>query len=545
MSCSADPSHLCLTYLTHLTLQAWGSLTEVNLAGNKVHKFEGYRYYMSKYAPALKILDGVENAGDADEDNAPSNPLKVKPLADVKRYYEMKRKLMANPELMAKAAAAAKAADAAAEEGDDDDEALMEAVVEEKDEEDPEGFVRVLISDLTAQLTRCFEGPKVAQAIMQRIDSLVDKILDAPIEARILFTKAHPPEEAIEDFVQTMVVVLERDEAMVEPCLTIMTKLLAVVNQGIGARCLVQLRDLLQSSLVMSELGGPLLVEILFPRFEDPQIEVKERDQLIEAIFQIEHPEVSRALPQIIKILMELIKDREDRPSEALLGIFIQAVTGEGCDLAPLAQIFRKDRLPKDIIELLQEFKTRIGREDEEDKIHYSQLLKLTGTLSAMDGELAQMFVRAAVHLTLLDQMKNKMQDPQALMFEETLVTIGEIIAAIGGLCKDKDALDQAIGRGFLTQLTVCLAIPDLPPKVISTAYRSLYLVLTFAVPDPLEDQIPDDLKKPRDRVAKYHELVRENAIQVYPTYDTEKDASGEDWMLTRTSINEVKSAPI
>ena len=170
-------------------------MKEINLAGNKVGKFEGYRYYMSKYCPGLTMLDGVETSGDNDPSNEPPNPQKVKPLADVLRVFEMKKKLMANPELMEKAAAMA-AEMKAAEEGDEegDDEGLVEAVAEVKEEEEEEpGTVRVLISDLTAQLTKCFEGPKVAQAIMTRVDMLVERLLACPSENRVMFTKGVLP----------------------------------------------------------------------------------------------------------------------------------------------------------------------------------------------------------------------------------------------------------------------------------------------------------------------------------------------------------------
>jgi len=527
--------------------QAWTGLKELNLAGNKVLKIEGYRFYMATFSPSLTMLDGVDTVGDADPSKEPvtgSLLPKVKPLHEVKRKYAMMKKLMQDPELMAKAAAAAEALDA--EEAEDEDEEGVEKVKEveyveeEKDEEDPSGSVRVLISDLTRQLTRCFEGSRIAQQVCKKLDGACDKIMDSPMDNRILFTKGQDSSEVIEEFVQTIVVVLEKDTSLIEPGLTIMTKMLTIINEGIGKRILIQLKDLLQSSASMGDVGGGLLIDIIFARVEEQNTPEDERQQLLEALYEIAHPEVAANIHIILKSLIDGLKAAGDEPPEYLLGLFVQIVEGDVDDT--VVQIFRKEKVSKIIIDLLNFFKSKLGRESAQEKEMYSKVLSIIAGMAASDEELASNFVRSNVHMTLLDQMNKKLQDSAALMYEATWISIGQVVSAISGLCKDRGAMDQAIAKGFLNQLTVCLSQEELPPKLISTAYRSLLLMLTFAVPDPLEDQIPDTIVKKFERENAYNALIREHAVRIVPelTEDEEIDISEEPWMIKRKQINEV-----
>ena len=171
------------------------------MMGNKVTKLEGYRFFMSTFS-SVRELDGVETSGDTD--NEPSGQLrsKVKPLSEVLRYYDMKKKLMENPELMAQAQAQADAMDAAEAAEEDESETGSKKGDEEKEEEEEDeelffGAVRVIIGDLTKSLTRCFEGTKMAQAVMAKVDVMIDKLVEAKINDRVMFLKGTTPEEVI------------------------------------------------------------------------------------------------------------------------------------------------------------------------------------------------------------------------------------------------------------------------------------------------------------------------------------------------------------
>ena len=80
------------------------------------------------------------------------------------------------------------------------------------------------------------------------------------VNDRVMFLKGTTPEEVIEEFVQTIVVVLERDASLQEVALSIMIKMMCISNNGIGERLMIQVKDLLTASVSMGELGGPLLI---------------------------------------------------------------------------------------------------------------------------------------------------------------------------------------------------------------------------------------------------------------------------------------------
>ena len=533
-------------------MQGWGGLTELNFMGNKVHKSEGYRYYMATYGKSLKLLDAVELDGDDDEKNKPLVALKVKPYAEIVKYYELRAKVLANPDLMKKPDGNSTGA---AKGDDDEDEEAAEGEGEEE-EEDLGPHVRVLMTDLSAQLAKCFEGPKVAQQVMKRLETVIDKLIVAAPEHRVIFEKGSEPAELLEDFLQTIVVVLEKDDSVIASVLTILTKMLTISNQGVGARCLVQLKDLLLSSAKYGDVGIELVLEICVPMITGTYSETsdfsplfiqmfgdgaaerseKEKDLLITSLYEMQHEDVTAGLGPVVKYLCDMLKSEGSKCSHAVFGLLGGAAADEN-----LHAILRKEKIMNNISDMLKEVnamrnnkKLKLGQAERDRlKQRFEHLLLIIGGMAENDIDAAMVYAKKGVHVELLTQMSSLLQDVEALQHDHTFILLGQMITCISGLCNDPAALEKAMSKNFLEHLVEILARgTSLPCQLVSACYRSLAQILKFSVPPDPTEGIDDMVELTVvQREKKKREAIREAAATDY---------SEEPWMAVRIQINEV-----
>eukprot|EP00658_Telonema_sp_P-2_P032054 TRINITY_DN23838_c0_g1_i5.p1 TRINITY_DN23838_c0_g1~~TRINITY_DN23838_c0_g1_i5.p1 ORF type:complete len:1742 (+),score=459.44 TRINITY_DN23838_c0_g1_i5:215-5440(+) len=527
-------------------MQNWPKLRELNFMGNKLNKTEGYRYYLAAYSSGLKLLDGVESEGDADEKFRPPNPIKVKPLSEVLKFWELRQKVMANPDLFKKPKIPK---DSQADEDGADPEGVegLAAEGEETDPEDQGPFVRVLMSDLTNRLSGCFEGPKEAQTVMTQLLRAVKRLVAASPEHRIIFEKETEAVEVIEDFLQTMVVVAERTDSVIQEALTILITMLSLSNKNIGLRCLIQLKDLLLSSAKYGDVGVPLLLDLVVPQILDPAKPVEERDLLVEALYQIEHPNVTAGLEPVVTFLCDILKSDVLETSDSVMGLLGSAARDES-----LCVILRKEKIMSVIADILKEATRQQavaagkGKEKSAGKkgpeiseevlerlaLRFTHSLDIVAGMARNDVLAAEQYVKKNIHIELLSKMNSLLMDAEALRKETTWLTIGEIITCVSALCNDPKALQQAMEKKFLDQLVVILQQDGLPCSVIAASYRSLSLILRFSVPDDPTLGIDNELDLSQAAKAKKKRAAIRAAA--------EADDSNEDWMQVRLQINEV-----
>jgi len=206
-----------------------------------------------------------------------------------------------------------------------------------------------------------------------------------------------------------------------------------------------------------------------------------------------------------------------------------------------------KFKIFKDIVDIMQNPELKGRRETgsliEQDQELMSILLLVVGRTASKNQEAASMFVKASIHLQLLDLIKASLEDADALRLPETWLTIGERVQCISGLCKDSTALVQAIENNFLERLVVILQTDGLPLILISTTFKSLLQILRFAVPPHYSEAIDPTWKK-QALLDGTHRCIKESAalcmIQDGEEWEPLNDHSGEEWMKTRDQINQV-----
>jgi len=161
-----------------------------------VTKSEGYRFYLTLYIPSLSHLDDMETGGDSDTDNKPGGPpIVVQPFSEVKRYYELRKQMMADPEsFKPKPEDVPDDPKPSVAEGGDP-EGVGGGKEDDLDEEMLGGNTKVLFSDLSNMLVGCFEGPAKAQRIFSKVVEMTRVIGEVPPECRLMFTKNSDPME--------------------------------------------------------------------------------------------------------------------------------------------------------------------------------------------------------------------------------------------------------------------------------------------------------------------------------------------------------------
>merc|ERR1711865_586072 len=102
--------------------------------------------------------------------------------------------------------------------------------------------------------------------------------------------------------------------------------MLTISNHGVGARCLVQLKDLLLSSAKYGDVGFELVLDICVPQITGsysessdhaplfmqmfgegaPERSEKERDLLITSLYEMEHDDVTSGLGPVVKFLCDM-----------------------------------------------------------------------------------------------------------------------------------------------------------------------------------------------------------------------------------------------
>jgi len=399
-------------------------------------------------------------------------------------------------------------------------------------------------------LVECFEGPAKAQKVFSKVIDMTMVIGEVPADCRVMFIKGCNPAEVLEEFLQTLSVVMEKDAECAKPGFITLVNLLKISNQGVSGRCLVQLQDMMMASGLWSEIGSPILLDFAEKELNSETTDLLEKNLICDAIGAIETDEVKEGLGRFLNPVMDSIRASKGEMGNPEAMAYLQTnlkVLSMCAEDTMLIPAMSKFKLFKDIVEIMNFPELKYRRENQmltqADHTLLSTVYLIVGRTASANSEAAAVFVRAGVHLDLMNLIRESLEDADALRLEETWITIGERVACISGLCKDATALEQAMDKGFLDQLVVILDQDSLPLILISTTYQSLLQILEFAVPDHYSKNIDPTWKK-QVLLDGTHQCIKDAAamsmVEGGEEWQELNDHSKDVWMLKRAKINEV-----
>ena len=162
-------------------------------------------------------------------------------------------------------------------------------------------------------------------------------------------TDLRAPTELIEEFIQTLILLIERQPAAASKAVRLMVLCLSISNEGLADRAREQLLDFLEAGGFYSQLVVSTLIATLLPQLTDAKIPQRARDLLLQALHQLaeEGEGVKEAMRPLAPTLAQWMADAE--PSEAVLGVVAAA-----CRDPKTALELREERVGKRVIVLLQ-----------------------------------------------------------------------------------------------------------------------------------------------------------------------------------------------
>ena len=162
-------------------------------------------------------------------------------------------------------------------------------------------------------------------------------------------TDLRAPTELIEEFIQTLILLIERQPAAASKAVRLMVLCLSISNEGLADRAREQLLDFLEAGGFYSQLVVSTRIATLLPQLTDAKIPQRARDLLLQALHQLaeEGEGVKEAMRPLAPTLAQWMADAE--PSEAVLGVVAAA-----CRDPKTALELREERVGKRVIVLLQ-----------------------------------------------------------------------------------------------------------------------------------------------------------------------------------------------
>ena len=248
--------------------------------------------------------------------------------------------------------------------------------------------VTVKLFELSARLMACFDAPDRTLDAVEAVQELLLKLVPIDPRGRIMFdfeqedtrdelelmeaqeqeeeteevaTDYREPAELIEELMQTLLLLVERQPAAAAKTLRLIVLCLSIENEGLADRALAQLLDFLEAGGGVAELVVDTLMSTLLPQLTDAKIPERSRDLLLKALHALadDGEAVKEAMRPLAPTLTAWIGVSE--PSEAVLGVIAAA-----CKDVKMALELREERLPKRVISLMQsrEVRRRAPRRD-------------------------------------------------------------------------------------------------------------------------------------------------------------------------------------
>lgn len=161
------------------------------------------------------------------------------------------------------------------------------------------------------------------------------------------------PGEIIEEWVQTLMLLAERQSTVSSKVLRLLVLSLSLENEGLAQRSLEQLLDFLEAGSI-AEVVVTTVMGTLLPQLTDSMIPLRSRDLLLQALHTLaeEGDGIKEAMRPLAPTLAGWLNEND--PSEAVLGVVASA-----CKDTKTSLELRDEGLPRRVIALLQSRDTK------------------------------------------------------------------------------------------------------------------------------------------------------------------------------------------
>lgn len=233
----------------------------------------------------------------------------------------------------------------------------------------------VKMFELSNRLMGCFDAPNLTLDAVQWAQDQLLKLIPVDPRGRVMFDfdkedtrdelelvedadddtersthkiDLRSPEQIIEEWVQTLMLLAERQPAVSSKVLRLLVLSLSLENEGLAQRSLEQLLDFLEAGSI-AEVVVTTVMGTLIPQLTDSMIPIRSRDLLLQALHTLaeEGEGIKEAMRPLAPTLAGWLNEKE--PSEAVLGVVASA-----CKDPKTALELRDERLPRRAIALLQ-----------------------------------------------------------------------------------------------------------------------------------------------------------------------------------------------
>ena len=362
--------------------------------------------------------------------------------------------------------------------------------------------VTVKLFEQTAELLQCFDSPETTLEVVARVQENLLKLVPIDPRGRIMFdfeqedtrdelelmeedekeeekksehgTDLRPPEDIIEEYMQTLMLLVERQPAAAQKVLRLIVLSLSLENENLAQRSLEQLLDLLEAGSV-GEIVVETLMATLLPQLTDAKIPLRSRDLLLRALHTLsdEGEGVKEAMRPLAPTLAQWLSEKE--PTEAVLGVIASASKDKKTALE-----LRDERVPRRVIGLLQSRETR--RWPHSRRL---QLLRIVQWTSINDPRASEEYAKSNIHTDLLNEVGGAVSVPG--QFSEAKSTwVAQLVSTIDALTAESPTTrDIAIKSGYVDRLLRILASQlNIRASLLTAVLRSIAEILADC--DPL-----------------------------------------------------------
>lgn len=361
--------------------------------------------------------------------------------------------------------------------------------------------VTVKLFEQTRMLMECFDSPDKTLDAVSKVQDKLLKLIPIDPRGRVMFdfetedardavelaeadenddekseheTDTREPSDIIEEYMQTLMLLVERQPAVAPKVLRILVLSLSLDNEGLAQRALEQLLDLLDAGSI-GETVVDTIMQTLLPQLTDAKIPARARDLLLKALHTLaeEGEGIKEAMRPLASTLASWLSAKE--PSEAVLGVIASA-----CKDIKTALELRDERAPRRAIALLQARETR--RWPHSRRL---QLLRIVQWSSVNDERAAQEYGKANIHTDLLNEVGGAVSVPGQFS-ESKSRWVAQLVSTIDALCKHVPSTrDAALKAGYVDRLLRIVASQlNIRAGLLTACLSSLTAILSEC--DPL-----------------------------------------------------------
>ena len=364
--------------------------------------------------------------------------------------------------------------------------------------------VTVKLFEQTADLMTCFDTPERTLETVQRVRDQLLRLIPIDHRGRVMFdyeaedtrnelelmeaeendeaedkksehgTDFRPPADIIEEFMQTLMLLVERQPAAAPKVLRLLVLALSLENEKLAERALEQMLDLLEAGSI-SELVVDAVMNTLIPQLTEAKIPMRARDLLLRALHTLadEGEGVKEAMRPLAPTLAGWLGERE--PTEAVLGVVASASKDKKTALE-----LRDERVPRRAIALLTARETRRWPHRRRQ-----QLLRIVQWTSLNDKRAAEEYSKANVHVDLLNEVGGAVSVPGQFS-EGKSSWVAQLISTIDAMAANLPATrDAALKSGYVDRLLRIIASQlNIRAPLLTAVLRALAGILSEC--DPL-----------------------------------------------------------